>query len=493
MATREKSTSSRRGRKANNRAKLKPREWTLGLEVVHPKAAGIDVGNAEHYVAVPPSLAADPVRTFGCFTADLTALADWLEQCGIETVAMQSTGVYWSPLCDILSQRGIQVTLVNARDTKNMPGRKTDVQECQWLLKLHVYGLLKNSFRPEEQTLVMRTLWRQRQQHIADASRTIQHMQKALTQMNVQLANVISDISGWTGQAIIGAILKGERDPWKLAELRDARVKASQAEIAKSLEGNWRWELLFVLQQEFEMYETLQSKIRECDQEIERHFQTMPQKADPEELEEVPRNKRPHGNVPESFDLRDEMYRTTGVDLIGIDGLNVLTAQTVLAECGSDMSRWETEGHFVSWLNLAPRNKISGGKVIGRDQRKVVNRAGQALRNAASTLLRSDSYLGAQYRRLRGRLGAPKAIKAMANKLARIIYRLLKHGQQYIDQGNDFYENRYREHKSRSSPKRPLDSVCNSYNLHNFSGGFLESLRRASVRLAKAGLKSHAG
>jgi transposase len=247
---------------------------------------------------------------------------------------------------------------------------------------------------------------------------------------------------------------EGERDPWKLAELRDARVKASQAEIAKSLEGNWRWELLFVLQQEFEMYETLQSKIRECDQEIERHFQTMPQKADPEELEEVPRNKRPHGNVPESFDLRDEMYRTTGVDLIGIDGLNVLTAQTVLAECGSDMSRWETEGHFVSWLNLAPRNKISGGKVIGRDQRKVVNRAGQALRNAASTLLRSDSYLGAQYRRLRGRLGAPKAIKAMANKLARIIYRLLKHGQQYIDQGNDFYENRYREQQIKILTKK---------------------------------------
>jgi len=413
--------------------------------VVHPRAAGIDVGNAEHYVAIPPHLDAEPVRRFECFTADLEKLADWLKQHGIETVAMQSTGVYWIPLCDILSRRGIQLLLVNARDTKNMPGRKTDVQECQWLLKLHVYGLLKNSFRPEEQTLVMRTLWRQRQQHIADASRTIQHMQKALTQMNVQLANVISDLSGWTGQAIIGAILKGERNPRKLAELRDARVKATEPEIARSLEGNWRAELLFVLQQEFEMYQTLQRKIQECDQEIERQFQSIPPKADPEELEEVPRNKRPHGNVPENFDLRDEMYRITGVDLTAIDGLNVLTAQTILAECGSDMSRWETEGHFVSWLNLAPRNKISGGKVIGRDRRKVVNRAGQALRTGARTLLHSQSYLGAQYRRLRTHLGAPKAIKAMAAKLARILYRLLKFGQSYVDRGTEFYENKHRQ------------------------------------------------
>jgi transposase len=441
----QKSTSSRRGRKYQDRAKLKPRDWTLGLSVVHPKAAGIDVGSGEHYVAIPPHLDAEPVRRFDCFTADLEALADWLQQHGIETVAVQSTGVYWIPLADILAQRGIQVTVVNARDTKNMPGRKTDVQECQWLLKLHVYGLLKNSFRPEEQTLVMRTLWRQRQQHIADASRTIQHMQKALTQMNVQLANVISDISGWTGQAILGAILKGERDPRKMAELRDARVKASPAEIAKSLEGNWREELLFVLKQEFEMYQTYQHKIQECDREIERQFQTRPQKADPEELPELPRNKRPHGNVPENFDLRDEMYRTTGVDLVGIDGLNVLTAQTLLAECGSDMSRWETEGHFVSWLNLAPRNKISGGKVIGRDKRKVINRAGQALRTAATTLLRSNSYLGAQYRRFRTQLGAPKAIKAMAGKLARILYRLLKFGQTYVDRGTEFYETRYRQ------------------------------------------------
>ncbi len=454
MAKVKKSTSSRRGKKHQERAKLKWRDVTLGLAVVHPKAAGIDVGNEEHYVAVPPGLDAEPVRRFGCFTEDLKKLADWLEQCRIETVAMQSTGVYWIALYDILSERGIKVFLVNARDTKNMPGRKTDVQECQWLLKLHVYGLLKNSFRPEEEICVLRTLWRQRQQHIGDASRCIQRMQKALTQMNVQLANAISDISGWTGQAIIQAILRGERNPRELAKLRDTRVKASAEEIAKSLEGNWRAELLFVLRQEYEMYQTLQRKIQECDQELYQHLQTFEPKADPEELEKVPRHKRPHGNVPENFDLREELYRITGVDLTKIDGLNVLTAQTILAECGSDMSRWETEAHFVSWLNLAPRNKISGGKVIGRDKRKVVNRAGQALRNAASTLLRSNSYLGAQYRRLRAKLGAPKAIKAMANKLARIIYRLLKYGQDFVDKGAESYEQKYRDQQIQLLAKK---------------------------------------
>ena len=454
MAKTGKSTSSRRGRKQQDRAKLKPHDGTLGLSVVHPKAAGIDVGNEEHYVAIPPHLDAEPVRVFGCFTADLNKLADWLQQHGIETAAMQSTGVYWIALYDILSERGIKVFLVNARDTKNMPGRKTDIQECQWLLKLHVYGLLKNSFRPEEEICVMRTLWRQRQQHIADASRRIQHMQKALTQMNLQLANVISDISGWTGQAIIQAILKGERNARELAKLRDPRVKASQEEIVKSLEGNWRAELLFVLKQEYDSYRGLQRLIQECDQELDKHFQTIAQKADPEELEEVPRNKRPHGNVPENLDLRDELYRITGVDLIMIDGMNVLTAQTVIAECGYDMSRWDTEGHFVSWLNLAPSNKVSGGKVIGRDKRKVVNRAGQALRNAASALLRSNSYLGAQYRRFRSRLGAPKAIKAMANKLARIVYRLLRFGQKYVDKGTQVYEQNYRDQQIRMLTKK---------------------------------------
>lgn len=457
MAKTKKSIASRRGRKQQDRAPLKPHDGSLGLSVLHPKAAGIDVGNAEHYVAVPPDRDAEPVRCFGCFTAELVALAEWLARCGIETVAMQSTGVYWIPLYDILTERGMRVFVVNPRETRNMPGRKSDVQECQWILKLHVYGLLRNSFRPEEEICILRTIWRQRQQHIGDASRCTQHRQKALTQMNLQLANVISDISGWTGQAIIRAILDGERNPAKLAELRDSRIKASEEMICKSLQGTWRRDHLFVLRQEFETYAALQTKIAECDEVLEQHYGGMAQKADPAELPELPRNKRPTGNVPEKLDLRDELYRISGVDLIQIDGINVLTAQTVIAEVGLDMRSWETESQFVSWLNLAPRNKISGGKVIGRDRRKVVNRAGQALRTAASTLLRSETYLGAQYRRLRAKIGAPKAIKAMANRLARIIYRLLKYGQQYVDKGAEFYQQKYRNQQIKMLTKKAAE------------------------------------
>jgi transposase len=443
--------------KQKKRAKLKSQDWTLGLEVVHPKAAGIDVGSAEHWVAVPPHMDAEPVRQFGCFTADLMALADWLQALGIETVVMQSTGVYHIPLADILAERGIRVFVVNPRETKNLPGRKSDIQECQWLLKLHVYGLLRNSFRPEEEILRMRTYWRQRQQHIGDAARCVQHMQKALTQMNVQLANAISDISGWTGQAIIGAILNGERDPQKLAQLRDPGVKASAEEVAQSLVGNWREEQLFVLRQEYEIYQVLQRKIDACDEQLKKHYQTMEEKADPQQLPPCRREKRPHGNVPQCFDLRSELYRATGVDLTAIDGINVLTAQTVVSEVGYDMSRFETEAQFVSFLNLSPNNKISGGKILGRDKRKVRNRAGQALRFAALSLLRSETYLGAQYRRLRTKLGTPKAQKAMANKLARIVYRMLKYREGYIDKGRDFYEQKHRQQQIRMLRKKAAD------------------------------------
>jgi transposase len=456
MAKAQKSKSKSRA-KQNHRAKLKAQDCTLGLQVVHPKAAGIDVGNEEHWVAVPPDLDAEPVQSFGCFTQDLQEMANWLVRCGIETVAMQSTGVYWIALYDILAERGIRVFVVNASDTKNLPGRKTDIQECQWLLKLHAYGLLRNSFRPAEEILVMRTYWRQRQQHIGDASRCIQHMQKALTQMNVQLANAISDISGTTGQAILSAIVAGERDPRVLAKLRDPRIKASEATVAKSLQGNWRPELLFVLQQEMESYQTFQAKIAECDRQLQRHYETMEAKADPKKLPPVARDKRAHGNVPAGFDLREELYRATGVDLTAIDGLNVLTVQTLIAEVGSDMSRFATEAHFVSFLGLSPNNKISGGKVVGREKRKTKNRAGVGLRLAAGTLLNSDTYLGAQYRRLRTKLGAPKARKAMANKLARIAYRMLKYGEKYIDKGKEFYEQKYRQLQIRMLTKKATE------------------------------------
>lgn len=449
-------SNSRRERKKNRPAKLKAQDWTLGLEVVHPKAAGIDVGNEEHYVAIPPSLDDDPVRRFDCFTEDLESMADWLVERGITTAVMQSTGVYWMALYDILEKRKINVFLVNARDTKNLPGRKTDVLECQWLLKLHVYGLLKNSFLPADQILTMRTYWRQRQQHIADASRCTQHIQKAFTQMNVQLANVLSDVCGFTGKSIIRAILKGERDPKELAKLRDPRVKVSQEVIAKSLHGNWREDLLFILKQEFESHQSFEEKIKQCDARLYEHMQLMEERADPKSLGECPRSKRPRGNVPD-FDLRDQLYRIAGVDLTAIDGVNVLTAQTIIAEVGYDMSRFAEEGNFVSWLNLAPNNRISGGKVIGRDRRKVVNRAGQGLRQAASTLLRSQSYLGAQFRRLRAKLGSPKAVKAMAAKLARIIYRTLKFGQVYVDRGSEAYEQSYRQRQIKFLTKKAAE------------------------------------
>jgi len=422
-------------------------DWELGLSVMHPRAAGIDVGQGEHYVAVPPHLDRDqePVRRFETFTADLHRLVGWLKACGIETVAMQSTGVYWIPLYELLAQERVQVFLVNARETKNLPGRKTDVQECQWLLKLHVYGLLKNSFRPTEEICVLRALWRQRQQHIADASTCIQRMQKALIQMNVQLANIISDITGKTGMAILKAILEGERDPEKLAGFRDPNIKASRQQIAHSLEGNWRKEHLFVLGQEVALLETYQDKIQECDQAIQEHLQSLPVKGDLRQL--PPAQKRATGNVPRHFDLRDELYAISGVDLTRIDGINVLVAQTLIAEVGLDMNRWPAEAHFASWLGLCPDNRISGGKVLKRGTRKVVCRAATALRQAASTLLRSKTYLGAQYRRLRTKLGAPKAITAMAHKLARLVYRMLKFGEEYVDRGMQYYEQRLRQQR----------------------------------------------
>jgi len=270
----------------------------------------------------------------------------------------------------------------------------------------------------------------------------------------VQLANVISDISGWTGQAIIGAILEGERDPHKLAKLRDPGVKAGEEEVAQSLVGNWREELLFVLRQEYDSYQTFQRKIAACDEQLKKHYQSMPEKADPKQLPPCRREKRPRGNVPQCFDLRSELYRVTGVDLTAIDGINVLTAQTVYAEVGDNMDRFATEAQFVSFLNLSPNNKISGGKIIGRDQRKARNRAGQALRFASLSLLHSDTYLGAQYRRLRTKLGALKAITAMAHRLARLVYRMLKYGQAYVDKGTEYYEERFRQQQIHLLRKR---------------------------------------
>jgi len=428
-------------------------DWKA-LEIVHPDAAGIDVGGSEHWVAIGPERDPEPVRRFGCFTVDLREMAQWLVDRGVKSVAMQSTGVYWMPVLEILEQHGLQVYLVNARHTKNVPGRKSDVQECQWLLKLHAFGLLNNSFQPTDEIRIARTLWRQRGNLVAEASSAIQRMQKALTEMNIQLSNVLSDLSGVSGMSILNAILDGERDPWTLAAFVQPGVKATPQDIAQSLEGNWREELLFVLRQQVELYRVYQEKIADCDVALQEHLESFGSKIDVQAQPIGPRPKKKSSKNAPQFDLRTELYRITGIDWSQVNGMDVLTAQTVIAEAGADLSAFPSEKHFTSWLGLSPTNEQSGGRILNRRTRKVVNHAATALRNSATTLLRSQSYLGAQYRRLRTRLGAPKAITAMARKLACLFYRLIKHGQQYVDKGTQYYEAKYREQQIRAVTKR---------------------------------------
>jgi transposase len=422
-----------------------------GLTIVHPNAGGVDVGNESHFVAVPPGRDPQPVQEFGCWTADLVRMAQWLQACRVDTVALQATGVYWIALYDVLTRHGIRVALVNAQHTRNVPGRKSDVQECQWLMKLHTYGLLRDSFHLDEAIQKVRTIWRLRDGHVKEASQAIQHMQKALTKMNVQLANVISDLSGLSGQTIIAAILAGERDPYKLADLRDRRVQASREEVARSLEGHWREDLLFELQQAVEAYQFAHCQMRECDRQLEQYLTALPTRtlraseaSEPAEPRAAPsktkRRRKPSGNAP-AFDLRTELRRIAGVDLTTIDGIDVLTAQTILAEVGPDVSAFPDEDHFASWLGLTPSKDISGGKVIRRGRRKVKSRAGQALRMAATTLRESNSYLGARYRHWRYRFEVKAAaVKAMAHQLAVLVYRLLKYGQAWVDQGAAKFE-----------------------------------------------------
>jgi transposase len=431
----------------------------VSLDVVHPEAAGIDIGNEAHYVAVPPSRDSEPVRRYGCFTGELREMAAWLKSCGIRTVAMQSTGVYWIPVYDILEEAGLEVYLVNARDTKNLPGKKTDVQESQWLMKLHTYGLLRTSFRPSETVRCMRTYWRQRNDQVQSGVRHVQRVQKTLTQMNLQIANVLSDIDGVTGQAIVKAILGGERDPWKLAQLRDPRVQASQEEIARSLEGNWREDLLFVLQQEQDGYEFCQKQIKQIDALLEQYLKGQTDRSEGKPLPKETRkhrNKKNRGNAP-TFNLREGLFRMTGVDLTRIDGIDVMTAATITSEAGWDMSKWATEDHFVSWLRLCPSNRISGDRVIGKDKTLTQNRLNACLRMAARGLRKSDTYLGAQYRRFRTRKGDPVAIKAMAAKLARLVYRALRYGMEYIDKGAAFYEEQHRQRQIKSLKRKAAE------------------------------------
>jgi len=434
-----------------------------GLDVVHRDAAGIDIGSREHYVAVAPNRSSKPVQVFGCFTEDLRRMAEWLKECGVKSVVMQSTGVYWMPVYDVLEQHGFDVWLVNARDTRNLPGRKSDVQESQWLLKLHTYGLLRKSFRPAPEIRELRTCWRERGEYVQQAGVCIQRMQKALTEMNVQLATALSDLSGVTGMNILRSIVAGERDGKRLAEFRDPRVKASKETIAKSLEGTWLPEQLAVLKRQLADWDHIQRQIAACDVDLQGMMQKMPsaevKAAQPEEGTATTgkRKRRKKGksskNEP-AFNLEEELKRVTGVDLSRIDGIKVMTIQTIVTEAGLDMSKWATEDHFVSWIGLSPRNEVSGGKVLKRKTKKVKSRLACAMRTAATTLRESDSYLGAQYRRLRTRLGAPKAITAMGARLSRLVYRMLKYGQEYVDKGAALYEERYRQQQIQYLQKK---------------------------------------
>ena len=425
------------------------------LKRVNLDAAGIDIGAEEHWVAVPPSRDTEgrDVRRFGAFTGELYALADWLKQCGIQTVAMESTGVYWIPLYELLVERGFEVRLVDARQAKNVPGRKTDVLDCQWLQELHTYGLLRGAFRPVDQVCILRSYLRQRSMLVSYASHHIQHMQKALEQMNLKLSHVVSDITGLTGMGIIKAILSGERDPVKLAKLRDPRCKSSQATVARALEGHYREEHLFTLQQAVELVEFYQQQMTACDRQIEACLQQFEEKSS-ETPVTTRRRKRRRGIA---FDARSYLYRMTGIDLTQIDSIEGNTALTVISEIGLDMSRWPTEKHFGSWLGLAPGSKVSGGKRLSGRTKPSANRAAAALRLAAQSLNQSQSALGAYFRRLKARLGAPKALTAAAYKLARIVYRMLKYGAGYVDQGEAAYEERYRDRLLQNLKRRAAE------------------------------------
>jgi transposase len=418
-------------------------------ELINPDAAGIDLGSREHWVAVPAARAQQSVRCFGTLTPDLEALADWLKECRITSVAMEATGVYWIALFQLLERRGFTVLLVNARQIKNVTGRKSDVSDCQWIQRLHTYGLLGGSFRPADRYCVVRSYLRYREELVSARSVQIQHMQKALCQMNLQLSQVLSDISGESGLAIIGALMEGERDPVKLAALAHHRVKSSRSQIAKALIGDYRAEHLFVLKSAYELYQVYEAKIAACDEQLAQELARLPDRVDIQ-AKPLPA-KVSTKKIDES--LRLGLYLKMGVDLTAIEGVGATVALTMLTEVGPDLSRFKTEKHFTSWLGLCPDNRISGGKVLSCRTRRVVNRLSDVLRLAATALECSQSALGAYYRRMKAKLGAAEGVTATAHKLARIIYRLLKYGEAYVRQGMVEYEKKYQERKLKSLKK----------------------------------------
>jgi transposase len=433
----------------------KPRISPSVLDHINRNAAGIDCGSAEHFVAVPPDRDPTPVRSFATFTGDLHQLADWLTACHVTSVAMEATGVYWIPLYEILDARGFTVLLVNARHVKNVPGRKSDVSDCEWLRDLHIVGLLRGSFRPADGIVALRAYLRHRQTLIESAGSHVQRMQKALVQMNVQLPLVVSDITGVTGLRILRDIVAGRTDPRALAQHRDYRCHASEAEIVAALTGNYRPEHVFGLRQNLAAFDHVQQLIAACDLAIKAHLQTLAahttRAATP--LPAARPRQKPRDNEPR-FELRVPLHQLTGVDLSQLDGIGPYNALRLLSEVGTDMTRWPTVKHFTSWLTLAPKNKISGGRLLSSRTQPSANRAAAILRLAAMNLGRSRTALGAFYRRLAFRVGKAKAVTATARKLAILVYRTLKDGLIYRDPGADAYDTQHRTRVLRQLRQR---------------------------------------
>lgn len=425
-------------------AKKKERGKSAGqLSTINEHAAGLDVGSTFHVVAVRSDQDDEPVRTFRSFTGDLHAMADWLKSVGIKTVAMESTGVYWIPVFEILETHGFEVLLVNARDVKNVPGRKTDVNDAQWLQRLHQHGLLRGSFRPRDAVACLRAYLRHRQSLVEYAASHVQHMQKALMQMNVQLHHVVSDITGVTGLKIVRAIVAGKHAPEELAKHRDERCAASEETIRDALTGNYRPEHVFALKQALELWDFYQAKIAECDLEIEAALKSLNEKR-PTPEKPLPARRQPKVKHEPSFDVRTALYTMLGADLSQIHGFGPYTVLRLVAECGDDMTKWPTEKHFTSWLSLAPGNKISGGRVLSSRTRRSSNRTAALLRLVAVTVGKTQTALGAFYRRLGARIGKAKAVTATARKLAVLFYRALRLGMTYADPGAEYYEERYK-------------------------------------------------
>ncbi len=425
------------------------------MSLMHANAAGLDIGSEEIWACVPADRDAQPVRKFGTYTPDLHELAHWLKKCSIDTVAMESTGVYWIPAYEILEAEGFKVYLVNARHLKNVPGRKSDVEDCQWIQRLHSYGLLNGSFRPDGEMCVLRAYLRHRAGLIEHRAPHIQHMQKALLQMNVQLTQVLSDITGVTGMAIIREIVAGNHDPVKLAQLRDPRCAKPESEIAKALTGNYRAEHLFALKQALALYDAYTEKIAECDEEIERQFSVVKPIHDDDlpPLDTSDKRNTHSKNMP-SYDVRTMLYEILGVDLVAIPGLNDTTAQTIIAEIGTDMSCWPSVKHFCYWLGLAPHNDISGGKVLRSRILKTHNRAGQAFRLAAQAVGKTQSSFGAFFRQMRSKKGPKQATVATAHKIARTFYFMLKYRKPFHNVTSQEYDQLHRQREIYRLQKR---------------------------------------